>query len=362
MRHSIRTGFTLVELLVVIAIIGILVGLLLPAVQMARETARRAQCMNSLKNISSANMQTEISRKSYPGYQGEFGVTGGTARVGKVGSWVVALLPALEQQGLRDLWDDNSENSFWLTALPGASRDTMQADRFFPTINLFLCPSDSTDRESFAGNGFAPYANNIGSLNPAYGSAPSSVASTYSQRKENGVFTNRVGTLNGNAGPAYGSTASQPSISSDKIRDGLSSTIAFSENLQAGSWDHVSYTDETSRWAHGIAWLYRLPLGTNLPTTRRMTETPDPLQDQNKINGMKKDAPVQDPPQLNGYEVARPSSSHTGVVNVAFLGGSVINLSENVDYHVYQALMTPATSTSDVPANKYVLKDDDFQE
>ena len=90
-----RNGFTLVELLVVIAIIGVLMGLLLPAVQMAREAARRTQCQNNLKQWGLAFQQFEGSSKEIPPARAADGFL----------TWPVLLLPYLEQRALYDRFD-----------------------------------------------------------------------------------------------------------------------------------------------------------------------------------------------------------------------------------------------------------------
>ncbi len=124
-RDSVRPkyGFTLVELLVVIAIIGVLVALLLPAVQTARESARRSSCTNNLKQLSLAALGYEdIMKRLPPGNAGQYTQAGAAApqftapwrdpTVGNVPwghfSWSALILPYMEQQGLYTLIDFNS--------------------------------------------------------------------------------------------------------------------------------------------------------------------------------------------------------------------------------------------------------------
>src|SRR3954467_11001842 len=95
-RPRTRAGFTLVELLVVITIIGMLVSLLLPAVQSARETGRRNTCMNNMRNSSQALGQVHDTRRAFPGYANVVG--------GKRASWVVTILNNLDRGDLYQVW------------------------------------------------------------------------------------------------------------------------------------------------------------------------------------------------------------------------------------------------------------------
>jgi prepilin-type N-terminal cleavage/methylation domain-containing protein/prepilin-type processing-associated H-X9-DG protein len=112
MRRRIA-GFTLVELLVVIAIIGVLVALLLPAVQAAREAARRAQCKNNLKQIALGSLNHFDTQKHFPtGGWGWFWVGDPDRGFGKAqpGGWIFNTLPYLEQQAMHDLGKDGQPN------------------------------------------------------------------------------------------------------------------------------------------------------------------------------------------------------------------------------------------------------------
>lgn len=147
-------GFTLVELLVVITIIGILVGLLLPAVQSAREAARRLQCSNNLHQFGLALQGYHTSFSTFP--PSSVWKTGWTAAGGKLDlsgfnnannsqlaeNWVILILPQLENQNLR--------NSFDLTKpIPNAANAAARSNQ----LTVMLCPSDNTfNQKPFMGS------------------------------------------------------------------------------------------------------------------------------------------------------------------------------------------------------------------
>lgn len=126
-----RRAFTLVELLVVIAIIGILVALLLPAVQQAREAARRIQCSNNLKQIGLATLNYESAEREFPAGS----TTAGTDINGPYFStWTVDLLPYMEEQGLHDLWDPTTGFSDRRSVGNTQLRESR--------VTGYICPSD----------------------------------------------------------------------------------------------------------------------------------------------------------------------------------------------------------------------------
>ncbi|TWU26702.1 Type II secretion system protein G precursor [Novipirellula galeiformis] len=136
LKRGRRTGFTLVELLVVIAIIGVLVGLLLPAVQSAREAARRMQCTNNLKQLALAVHNYADTFKVIPPLE--------IWKSGRSTNWgsSVLLLPFIEQTALRDGLNPQGD------AIPNVGDQPLLATR----IDGFICPSDPGPDVNFAFN------------------------------------------------------------------------------------------------------------------------------------------------------------------------------------------------------------------
>ncbi|HEY2837863.1 MAG TPA: DUF1559 domain-containing protein [Pirellulales bacterium] len=129
---SARRAFTLVEVLVVIAIIGLLVGLLLPAVQMARETSRRASCTNNLKQVGLALLLYHDTQGAFPsGYVSGFDKNG--VDLGPGWGWGAAILPQLEQSPL-----------FNVIHFELPIENPMNGARV-ANIQVYLCPSDTVN-------------------------------------------------------------------------------------------------------------------------------------------------------------------------------------------------------------------------
>jgi len=217
-----RRGFTLIELLVVIAIIAVLIALLLPAVQSAREAARRAQCVNNLKQIGLALHNYHQSNDCFP-LGNTMAIAGGAYGMGEQawGTWsaFALMLPYLEQQPLYNATNFNWTN--WIgTGAP------INSTIFNANLAVFLCPSDglSGTPASYA------FSNNnyFGSMGTT--TFPSAQNTT-------GIFS---------AGNCC-SGGGIPVVKIAAVTDGTSNTVAFAEGLVG---DQTHFT----RWRDGIAW------------------------------------------------------------------------------------------------------------
>lgn len=168
MRFLKRVGFTLVELLVVIAIIGILIALLLPAVQAAREAARRSQCSNNLKQLGLALHNYHDTHKTFPAVGYCRGWANGTARDAELGltylnhnSWV-SLAPFYEQAALYDAYDFSQAGCTYMrnsTRMMAGSPDNGNAQVAAQSPTVFQCPSDAWDKRNKASATYGPSTN-----------------------------------------------------------------------------------------------------------------------------------------------------------------------------------------------------------
>jgi prepilin-type N-terminal cleavage/methylation domain-containing protein/prepilin-type processing-associated H-X9-DG protein len=157
-QHASRKGgFTLVELLVVIAIIGVLVALLLPAIQAAREAARRSSCSNNLKNLALAVLNHHDVNKHFPVSHGAFSVAEAPVPQSGVG-WIVETLPQLEQPQLQERFKQGGAYEGQFRRDLALNRSTVNLGLYSTKngiscpelmrtqIDVLKCPSDASDR------------------------------------------------------------------------------------------------------------------------------------------------------------------------------------------------------------------------
>ena len=318
-----RIGFTLIELLVVIAIIAILVALLLPAVQQAREAARRSECKNKLKQLGLALHNYNESYTVFPpgtinprdpnpnGANGS-----GTAAIGP--AWIMQLLPQLDQTALfeevQTIMSERPEVVDWYGHSVFTSRGMFVGSRHLPAMD---CPSHVFDDRQF-GNGTGMEHLGRGNYAACYG----------------GGGYGRNHTNNRGVGGLFGNNSR---FSTKDVTDGLSNTIAFSElkyKTAALSGDDARVTQDTrGTWAYGI-------MGGNIFSTQIGPNSiaPDGVWGCRNSPAEKMPCTQIGSPYTEMFAGAR--SDHAGGVQICLGDGSVRFISENIDLAVWRALGT----------------------
>lgn len=345
MKSLLRKGFTLVELLVVIAIIGVMLGLLLPAIQQVRESGRRITCINHLKQLSVGVTNFYSSKGRMPASQEALLPSNGFANQ-RWASWFVLISPYVDQGAIWHHWNDPSN--------PNPPR---------PYLSLLNCPSSGSVNTSRPANS---YICNAG-FHPRPGVDAAFLAAPFTfqtlQRPANGVFHDRANFLN----QVSSNIELLPKVSqSDMHLDGTSNTALLSENLTAADWPADGSPDPQitpfpipaagPSKSNLMVWLHAAengpPQNPN-PITRAVIPA-SAVAPHMKINGA--GAPS------HPAETWRPSSHHLGgIVVMAFVDGSVRPVSQSIPYHVYQSLLTPNNSKSDMPQNQYVISGSDIE-
>ncbi|HLJ11328.1 MAG TPA: DUF1559 domain-containing protein [Planctomycetaceae bacterium] len=335
--HRRRRGFTLIELLVVIAIIAILVSLLLPAVQQAREAARRSQCKNNLKQIGLALMNYESTFLRFPPASnvpwGRFG--GDDAHMDYTGpfgpNWAVALLPFIEQSPLYTQNQPNLQTFPGVfigvpTGKPPAGVDgfTWRSPIVGTRIPIYRCPSDALNELPY-NNPAVPGAAN-GWERGNYGVTAG--YDDYDHVAGGALFKSSKSNVSGAAGLVSSAVmSSNYGARIGDITDGTSATIMVAE-LRAG----LSPIDPRGVWAMGFpgASIVNAGRGAYNPSPNNLLGgTPadggDELQDGSLYCTALGASPGKMGCTTSGTLMtsAMSRSLHAGGVNVCFADGSV---------------------------------------
>jgi prepilin-type N-terminal cleavage/methylation domain-containing protein/prepilin-type processing-associated H-X9-DG protein len=287
MSHDHRKAFTLVELLVVITIIGMLIALLLPAVQNAREAARRANCINNQKQITNAMIIYESGRRRLPGWVESIG----NANY----SWAVAILPQLERGDLYKNYRNNSPPAI------------------LPYMPVLVCPSNPPDQLT---GGILAYGVNCGKTDTVSVSGGGYKSITSPDTVASAVFFAHANDFS-KTPPVPVCAIVNQSLDYISSKDGTQNTLMVTENVGNSatfSWSAAPPTEIPSSTATGGV-------------------------------GIVSDCTTAIDGNLETPGIPRPSSRHGNGVVVGFCDGHVQFIGE-VGTQILQQLMAPDDLTA----------------
>jgi prepilin-type N-terminal cleavage/methylation domain-containing protein len=360
-RHDSLRGFTLVELMVVIAIVAMLVGLLLPAVQRAREAGRRAQCSNNCNQIQLAITQFATAKDRMPYLNTTLPGNTPTTSAYVTAGWVPQILPYLGRNDLSQIYQSNA------TAAGSVYTATQPyGHMFIQYLELLVCPSDTAKPMTYiapaaltaAAQAPLSYAVNAGYLD--FMPITTSGVTYPPDYQENGVFFSQAASVM--AMPLQSPTVANPQqtpIKTDPAYisryDGTGTTLLFGENMDASFWAYYNGTNtapvsfvpsdyySTSKVTsyedpQALTWL-------DLPDAQS-TATPGPpaIGLNQGYNGVQPGDPAllsHVEASLGAGQISRPSSAHSSGFHMTFVDGHTMFMSQDVTYQIYAELMTP---------------------
>lgn len=327
------SGYTIIELLVSVGIIGLLIAITLPAVQTARNAARRAQCLNNMRNVSIALIQETDKADRFPacGYYGD----GTPDTVGTYRSWVVDILPHLDQANIFNKWDFDVRYT-------NPTNEPL-ANTHIPVLT---CPNDVT---IVIGNGNLSYvvSSGIGFTAQIAGihDCPVGPSSGKLDLNGNGITCNSSTLGDGNPSDREmfkqmglffnetwkGITRAERHHTMASVTDGLSNTMLISENIRTG----YDPDKPTSNWGSPNPYLTSFYIGNPCLNGSCSSGNVD-YNRSNSGNGAI-NAGLSQPEGSSPF----PSSVHPGGVNVGYCDGRIEFMSENIDGKVYASLASP---------------------
>lgn len=345
-----RNAFTLVELLVVIAVIGILIALLLPAVQAAREAARRTQCKNNLKQLGLALLNHHDTYGYFPVSQTASGLSSGSDCETGFYSWHSQVLPFLEETPLHDSIDFSVNMSDACGSGAPISATHPNAAAAATVVQAFLCPSDGATGANHVVMGDANPASDNYAANAGW---PVMASGVNGERATPGKYNGLVSLTNPGGRADW---HDRGPVRIRNVTDGTSNTAAVAERLiqAAGSLDEVESSENRRLSFHVTSSSARtLPemAAAGQPGATHADGRDSAFVGRAWISGWSPTGPTYmhlmtpntnhchfNSADKNGNVAITPSSNHPGGVHVLLADGHVHFVNDDVDQETWWAM------------------------